>query len=68
MEIKYGAQGSGCVLDHSLALSGIAGRTKGKHVRKARFKTPFVTYGSKNGKPVKLGAWKGGHRRNPHRK
>lgn len=68
MEKQYGANGSGLVLDRSLALCGVSGRTKGKHVRKARFATPFVTYGSKDGKPVKLGHWKGGHRRNPHRK
>ncbi len=55
------------VMDNALAMAGLAGRTRNKgHVTKARFKTPFVTLASKDGKSFRSGHWKNGHRHNPH--
>lgn len=55
------------VMENSLAMAGVSGLNRGKGtVRKARFKTPFVTLESKGGKSFKAGHWKNGHRHNPH--
>lgn len=56
-------------MDGALALSGHGHYHKMKRgVVKNRFRTPHVKYGSKEGKPFRIGKWKCGHRNNPHKR